>query len=463
MFPGIVMAAALAVETGGWAAAQMSVQRAADLAAIGGAINYKSSNNKQTAATFAARLAQLNGGTGTAAPAWNSSTNTLTDNQITAQVVTGWVTTSDTAMTVTVKKTIPAVISNLFNPTTSYTVTASGTAELVTTTGAGSGGQPCLLALSSTGTISGSGSTYWTMPNCTVRSNGTIDVHGGGGPLTTGGIYAGGAINIDSWIATTGGQHASSGTIPDPYASDAAVQNAFTTAAALTGVTDIACGSVSGVLGTAGANTGNNNCNGSNTLPNGGTCVTSSGVTCTLHPGNYGKFTTSGGPYTFNFQPGLYLFKGAFELTNNTTSNGNGVTIIVTGGTVNGTAKSFDGANSFNFNMTAPTTTQAGTTGGIAGIVLASNSSTTATISGNAAFNAAGVVYFPNAIFDASGSSCNSSTPCFGTNSVACLEIIASSIKLSGNSNFNSSCATYGAQAFTSVAGTTTTTARVVH
>ena len=402
-------------------------------------------------------MAQLNGGLGTAAPTWNTSANILSDNMITAEVVSGYKSSSDTALQVTVRKSVPATISRAVSGTSTYTVTATSTAELVTSTTAPSGsaaGQPCLVALSGTGSISGAGSTYWTMPNCTVRSNGTVDVHGGGGPLSTAGIFAGGAVNIDTWIATTGGQYPNDGTIADPYASNTALQNAFTTAAGLTGTTNIACGSVGGVVGTAGQYTGNNNCNGTNTLPNGGSCVTSGGVTCTLYPGNYGSLTTSGGPYVFNLQPGLYLFSGSISLTNSTTTNGTGVTIISVG--------LFTGQNSFNFNVSAPTLVEAANTGGIAGVVLASKTSTTTTISGNAAFNAAGVVYFPNAIFDASGSSCNSSTPCFGNNSTACLEIIASSIKLTGNSNFSSTCSTYGAATFTSTSGTSTTSARVV-
>jgi hypothetical protein len=448
----------MAVEVGSWAAAQVSIQRAADLSAVAGGINYLATGNKQTAATFAARIAQLNGGSGTATPSWNSGTNTLTDNQITAQVITGYMNASDTALKVTVQKTIPAGISSVFNHSASYTVTGVGVAELVSKTGPGSGGQPCLLALSSSGTVSGTGATYWTMPNCTVTSNGTITVTGGGGPLTTGGLYASGAISIGAGISYTPSPYNAnlSQTVPDPYASNTTLQADMSTAAGLTGVSGIACGSVGGVSGTPGANTGNNNCNGTNTLPNGGTCVTSgSGVTCTMYPGNYSTWNVSaGGPFTFNLQPGLYLFSGAVSLTQSTTTNGTGVTII--------TAGAFTGSNSFNFNVTAPTPAEASSTGGVAAIALASSSSTTASISGNAAFNIEGVAYFPNATFDASGASCNSSSPCFGTASTACLEIIAQSIKTTGNSNFNSDCSTYGATTFTSVPGKKTTSSQVV-
>jgi hypothetical protein len=470
MVPGLIMAAALGLEIGAWETAQISTQRSADLAAIAGAANYQTTHNAQTAATFAARMAQLNGGTGTASPTWSGScttpcssacTSTLTDNLVTAKVIlcAGSANSSDPMLKVTVNKSVPATLSALFSSASTHTITATGTAEVVSTTTPPSGAaasQPCLVALSSSGTISGSGSTYWTMPNCSVRSNGTVDVHGGGGPLTTTGIFAGGAVNIDSWISTTGGQYPNSGTIPDPYASNTSLQNAFATAAALTGVTDISCGTTGGVVGTPGQYTGNNNCNGTNTLPNGGTCVTSGGVTCTLYPGNYGAFNVpKGGPYTFNFKPGLYLFKGAITLTQNTTSSGSGVTIV--------TAGAFTGSNTFNFNIVAPTPAQVASTGGIAAIALAGSSATTATISGSAAFNITGAVYFPNAIFDASGSSCSSSSPCFGTMSTACLEIIASSIKTSGYSNFNSNCSLFGAATFTSKTGSTTTVARVVN
>jgi Flp pilus assembly protein TadG len=474
MIPVFVAALSLGVEVSSWEAAQLSLQRTADVSAIAGALSYKSSQNAQAAATSAAEMAQLNGGAGMASPTWSNTcsgsctspcTGTLTDNQITAQVImcSGNVTALDVMIKVTVWQSVAATVSRLFDSTSSYRITGMSTAEVVSTggyTGTGNspstgGGQPCLLALSNSGTISGQGSTYWTMPNCTVRSNGTVDVHGGGGPLLTAGIYAGGAIDVDSWIATTGGQYANDGVVTDPYLSSSVLQAALTQAANLTSVANIACGSVGGIPGTSGQYTGNNNCNGSNTLPNGGVCATSNGVTCTLYPGNYGSFSISGGPYTFNFEPGLYLFKGNISLTNSSTSNGSGVTIV--------TAGSFTGQNSFNFNITAPTLAQASSSGGVAGVALASSSTTTATISGNAAFNIAGVAYFPNAIFDASGSSCNSSSPCFGNSSTACLEIIAQSIKLSGNSDFGSNCSSLGAATFTSLPGSSTSSAQLVH
>jgi hypothetical protein len=471
MIPVLTMALAFGVEVGGWEAVRMSTQRIADVSANAGVMNYKASLNGQTAATFAARMAQLNGASGTASPTWSSTcssscttpcTGTLTDNQIIAQFITcsGTVNNSDVMIKVTVQKTVPAAMSRLFSSSSSYTITATGTSELVTSTGAATGaasGQPCLLALSTSGQITGSGSTYITMPNCTMVSNGTI-TFSGSGTLNTAGIFAGGAISIPNWFTVTGTQYPNNGTIQDPYANDAALQKALTTASGLTGVTNIACGSVGGVNGTAGQYTGNNNCNGTNTLPNGGTCVTGSGVTCTMYPGNYGSWVvTSGGPYTFNLQPGLYLFNGPITLTQNTTTNGSAVTIITSG--------AFTGSNTFNFYVTAPTVAQASSASpnSIPGVALAGNSTSQTTVSGAVNFVIDGVIYFPKAIFNASGStSGSSSSPGMGSTSGACMEIIASSIYTAGYSNYNSNCSSLGATSFTSSPGSTTTSAQVV-
>ena len=428
--PVLTMALSLGQEVTNWAVTQVRLQRAADVAAIAGALNYKATLDAQKAATAAALMAQLNGGQGTTTTTWTAATKTLSDNKITAQITAGVKNTSNTAVKVTVKETIPLGVSTMFSAVPGATITGTSMVELVTTTGAGSGGQPCLVALSTTGSIVGSGSTTVNMPNCTIRGNNTIDVHGGGS-LTTAGIWARGAINIDTWIPATG-QHPNSGQIADPYAADTTLQTALTSVAALTGVTNVSCQ--------------NQACTG---LTNGSSCTGSSSVTCTMKPGNYGSFAVvSGGPYTFNFQPGLYKFKGNMSFSGNTTSNGTGVTILTSG--------TFTGSNTFNFTITAPSTAVVASTGGIAGIALAGKTTGTVAVSGSDTFKITGVVYFPSAMFDASGSSG------LGISTTSCLEIIAASIKLTGSSYFNSSCSSVNAATFTSVAGTAVTTATLV-
>jgi Putative Flp pilus-assembly TadE/G-like len=462
MLPGVIMAAGLGIEVGSWGATRVSTQRIADSAATAG-ITYlntipnqngtPSSSSLWLAARYATEVAIMNGVHGASSPPSPPQNNTCSVCTVTNNNVTATVDASATPikLTVSVNTPVTAMLSYpMFSSTSSHTITASSGAEWLPAVGGGasgggnsgnaSSGQPCLVALSTSGYISGSGSTYLTMPTCTLRSNGTVSVHGGGS-LSEAGIYAGGAIAIDSWIPSTG-QNPNAGTITDPYLADTALQTALTNTAALTGVGNIACGSMQGVLGTAGQYTGNNNCNGTNALPNGGSCTGSGSVTCTLHPGNYGSFiVSSGGPYTFNFQPGLYQFNGPVTLTQNTTTNAtSGVTIIVSG--------QFTGSNTFNFNLTAPTPSQASSTGGIAGIALAGSSASTTTLSGSVNFNVNGVVYFPNALFDASGSYSN---PSVGQSSTTCLEIIASSIKMAGYSDLVSNCQSFGALSFYSV------------
>jgi len=432
VLPAMFAALALGIEVGAWQSTKASLQRTADIAAMAGVMNYNASGSVAAATNHATYMAELNG---------------IPGSQVSVSAVNGLQNASDKAIQITVSKPVTLMITSAFSASPTYTVSASSTAEWVTTNtggtagGSAQGGQPCLVAISNSGSISGSGSTNMASSGCTMRSNGSITFTGSG-TLLTSGIYAGGTISIPAWFTVTGTQYQNDGTIADPYASNTTLQNALTAAAALTGAGNIACGSVGGVLGTAGQYTGNNNCNGTNTLPNGGTCVTAGGnVTCSLYPGNYGSFiVSSGGPYTFNLQPGLYSFGGQVSLTGNTTTNGSGVTIIAAGG--------LTGQNTFNFNVTAPTPTEAGTTGGIAPIALASKTATNLTLSGSVSFAVDGIVYWPNATFDSSGSSGN-----IGANGNSCLEILAASIKLAGNSNFNSLCSSLGATTFGSTGG----------
>lgn len=188
-------------------------------------------------------------------------------------------------------------------------------------------------------------------------------------------------------------------------------------------------------------------------------------VTCYLQPGDYGSFNvTSGGPYTFDFAAGGYVFNGNFSLTNDTTSNGTGVTVFVTG--------TFNGANTFNFYLSAPSATAMPSPAAagpwqIAGVVVAGSGSDTttngtlnpvATLSGNPQFQVSGVVYFPNGTFSSQGSNG------LGSANTACLELVADNIQLSGASNLGSNCSSYNALTFDSQysAPITTYTAQLV-
>jgi len=279
--PALAGAVALGVEVTSWSGAQVDMQRAADASARAGAIycyNYAVTNTgsscttnataAQTAATLAARLAEVNNVTGSSTPSWNSDHKTYTDNNITAQVITGVKSSSDAAVQVSVRESIPLTVSRAFNSTSSVTVGASSVSEVVatTTTSGGSGGQPCLLALntgsSSTAGINANGSITVTASSCTLVSNSNFN-DSGGSSFTVAGIYAHGAVasstyptlTLPCWATINGSSsnngcspwpssgllqsnpsvHGGSSVVTDPYASNTAMQDAIANAGSTMG------------------------------------------------------------------------------------------------------------------------------------------------------------------------------------------------------------------------------------
>ena len=482
--PVLAGSVALGVEVTSWAGAQVDMQRAADASARAGAIycyNYAASNSgstcrsnttaAQTAATLAARLAEVNKVTGASSPAWNSTTSTYSDNNVTARIVSGLKSSSDSAVQVSVQESIPLTISRAFTSAQSVTVSATSTSEVTsaTTTTGGSGGQPCLLALQtgtgSTSGITANGSITVTASGCTLVSNSSFN-DSGGSSFTVAGIYAVGTIASSSYPtltlpcwATINGSSNNNGCNPypssgllqsnavvygnasvvtDPYASNSAMQDAFTHASSTSGPSISCSNQQCGLPATSGSTFNGSYCSGQGT----------GSVTCYLKPGNYGSFSvSSGGPYYFNYASGGYVFNGNVSLTNNTTHNGTGVTFFTTG--------TFNGANTFNFNLSAPSTTvDPGSAGPwqIAGVVVAGNTTGTVTLSGNPQFLVTGVVYFPKATFSSQGSNG------LGASSTSCLEIIVDNITLSGATYLNSSCSGVNALTFSSQPGTSSTT-----
>ena len=557
MAPVLTGAVALGVEVTSWSGVQVDMQRTADASARAGALycyNYAVANSgssclsnataAQTAATLAARLSEVNGITGSSTASWNSATKTYTDNQVTAQIVAGVKSSTDAEVQVSVQQAVPLTVSRAFSSTSSVNVSASSISEVVTTTttSAGSGGQPCILALNtgstSTSGIIANGSITVNAPGCSLVSNSSFN-DSGGSSFNVAGIYAAGAIGasnypsiiIPCW-ATINGSSSNNGCSPwpasgllqsnpsvfggasrvtDPYASNTVMQAAVTNAASTTGQ-NLEChnqncnygpsfnGSISGTTMTVTAVTTGTLAVGqtlSGTSISGGTTITALGsgtggvgtytvsksqtiaseaivgwaavpgsttanvingtyctgqgtgsVTCYLKPGNYGGFNvSSGGPYIFNYAAGGYVFNGNISLTNNTTHNGSGVTVFTTG--------TFTGSNTFNYNLTAPSTTvNPGNAGPwqMAGVVLAGTTSGTITLSGNPQFLVTGVVYFPNASFSSQGSNG------LGASGTSCLEIIVNNITLSGSTYLNSTCSGLNTVAFTSRPGTSSTT-----
>jgi Putative Flp pilus-assembly TadE/G-like len=452
--PVVLMAVGLGVDIARWAVVSQDVQRAADIAALAGgdawdAYPSEVSNLRAVspcttpsqsclAAVAAADMAEVNGADGTSSRTWSwngdGTVGTLEDGSTTVVVSTGSANqglhnSSDPIVRVTVSETVPIEFSGILTHASTETIKASAITEMESTS---QGPQPCLLALSLTGTgISGSGSTYINAIGCSIRSNAAIGIHGGGG-IESDGVYAAGAASIDSWIPDTNNNGQSvtpvsnAGTIPDPYASNTALQTALQDAASASGTAincnDLDCGLPTSSGGGA----------------NGSYCGAQSGegaaTTCYLQPGDYSGFNISGGGcYTFDLQPGLYVFNGNFNVSGTCgTISGNGVTIVTTG--------TFNGTSTFNFDISAPDALQVDQTGGIAGIALAGSTSGTVSISGSANLQVNGVIYFPAARFTAGGYN-NTSGP-------GCTELIAASITLSGYSSVAGNCSSLGAASF---------------
>jgi len=430
--PVLLGAIALGVEVAHWSSVQLDTQRITDLAALAGAQSAASGATTQEAANAAANVAELNGASGATTRTWNAATNVLTDNTVKVSLVNGVHTSTDKAFQVTITKSVPLVLAGLISSASAETLRATATAEVMSTQ-AWAGPQPCVLAMK-TAAQGGTGITYtgWatmTAIGCSIRSNAGL-TETGSGNWNTQGIYAAGSISIPFWVSDKNNAGATltpianAGTIPDPYASDTTVQNALTHAGTVTG-SSIACS--------------NQHCGLANGAPNGtynGSYCAGQGtgsVTCTLEPGNYGSFNvTSGGPYYFNLQPGLYYFNGNINLTNYTVTNGSAVTIITSG--------TFNGANTFDLTLTAPTAAQAAVNGGIAGVALAGSTSGTVTVSGNPQISITGVMYFPNASFSGAGSTTAASSSCF--------ELLAGNISLSGDSGYFGTCPQLNATSF---------------
>jgi hypothetical protein len=114
-------------------------------------------------------------------------------------------------------------------------------------------------------------------------------------------------------------------------------------------------------------------------------------------------------------------------------------------------------AGSINMNggaslsLTAPGTTPAA--GAVPAVVYASTSNVSGTFGGNSSAATTGVIYYPNGNLTFHGTTGSS-----GAN--GCLEVIASVVTLTGNSNMASNCAGMGAASFGSLSSTPVTLVR---
>jgi len=460
MLPGIIMAAAMAIEVGGWGAAQISMQRSADSAASAG-ITYLMSQATPGAASalqstvvYASRIAQLNqvlggGGTPTAVAVCSGTSGCGTGASVTGYTVTNGniVASIDTStipstLSLQVSRQVPAVISTLFDSRTSYTISAASSARWIPAFNSGGSvggnngsGQPCILALAGDNGITtgtdiddvGTGTIY--APNCTIRSNGGM-VDKGSNTITAKAIYTSGSFSKTGSGTVSAPIYQNQRQIPDPYANNATLQPALSNANTAAAAAAINC------TGTQPTCTG----------PVGATVCAS--TMCTINPGTYAGFSTNGSG-TFTLNPGLYTFTGGISLGGSTTVTGTDVTILMGAGSASSPSILYVGG-SVSLSLSAPATTTVSTWAGsaatrpIPGIMFASLSTGSSKYSGSNDSPNIGVFYYPNGPVTVSGSG--------STGSPGCAEVIAYSISLNGTPSFDSSTcvSTYGAIGFNS-------------
>lgn len=401
--PSLLMAAGLGIEVGQIGLARAELQRTADFAAEAGAQSYGTTQNAQTAAGVAADLAELNGASGAASRVWDASTQTLSDNQVTVVVGAGVLSAGNTSVTVTVRRSIAASFTLLMGSAAQHSVSATAAADVW---GATRNPQPCVLALDgdsnsvTTDTdVSLSGNASISLSGCSLRSDGGIALSGNAN-VTAPAIYAAGSIATSGNAVITGSKTINAGQIADPYATDAAMQSAFDR------LNTVSTNSVSD----------------------------SSKTTKTLQPGVYSSWSISGNG-NVTLAPGLYVVTGSINLSGNSAITGTGVTIIA-GGSV-----TMSGNDTLQLTAPGP-----GATGGaLPGVLIASPNNGGSSISGNGSSSITGLIYYPNGPLTFSGNA--SST---GTN--PCLEVIASTVTLSGNASLSGdSCSSMGALSFGSL------------
>lgn len=385
--PTLVMAAGLGVEVTHWTAVKLELQRTADVAALAGAAEYVLASNAQNAAAAAAGVAELNGVPGATTRTWSVGSQTLTAGQITVQIGPGVRNSSNVGVMVTVTQVVPLALTRVMSSLASVTIAASGWAEITP------GMQPCILALNPSGSgVTGQGNPTLTLTGCSVRSNASIST-GGNAAMLAPGFYANGSITGGG---ISGLLHPNDGTIPDPYARYAPVQNAFAQLKAGAGVLF------------------------SNKPRD----------TDFLSPGVYAGWNIKG---TANLLPGIYYVNGDISLGAQASVSGGGVTIVTSG------ALSMVGGAALNVSAA---TIAGAANGAIAGVVFAGTSTSATSFGGNSSPSLTGVAYEPNADITFGG------TAQGGT--MGCLEVIAKSVALHGDASMAANCSAYGTLSFSS-------------
>jgi len=306
---GVLLAAligfsALAVEYGHGLLSKSENQRAADLAAISGAVVYNSTSSTTSMNSAVNAVAALNGYSGDA----------------TASLVSSPSGDGNQAVKVVVSTTDPLFLAHVLTSAANLPVNAASYAEIFP------GGEPgCIMALNNSGTgITMTGGTAISAANCAVTSNNKVSVHCGD-TITTQQLEYGTTLSDScSGIKPPTGDtlKETNATVSDPLAGDSDVSTArgeLSTTVTVPGAPSVPTTGHSVTFGSSAGTTATD-------VAAAGSCTaTRSGSTWTVTCSsggtyNFGSITVNGG-VTVNFNTGnsaTYNFNGA--ITNSGTA-----------------------------------------------------------------------------------------------------------------------------------------------
>ncbi len=375
----------LGAETGYWYLSQRKLQHAADVAAHAAATRLRAGDSLTQIAAAAQHVAAKSG--------LSASVGTVAVN---VPPTSGSKAGSTSSAEVIVTELQPRLISSVFSRT-AVTIRGRAVAEVT------SGGQACVLALSTTasGAITVSGSTSVALTGCDITSDSNASdaflMSGTGSNLTTGCVYSVGGATISAGLTLTScaAVKTQAALVRDPYASVAEPSDIG------------ACQS-----NKVGKSTGTTTVTPTDTQPNGVKSI------------RYCNGLDLKG--TVVLSAGLYIVEnGSLTLNGSTNVSGTGVTIYLRGGAdlkLNGNS---------TFNLAAPTS---GPLSGILFFGSRTSAGAAQTISGSSTSTFNGAIYMPGSAITFTGSS----------GAGGCTQVIGDTVTFTGNSSLGLNCATAG-------------------
>lgn len=224
----IIGTIALSVELGQGYVALQSNQRAADMAALGGAGAYVAKRDEKVLLATANDIANANG---------------AESSRVTARFVSNYEDSGMDVIRVDVRSTIPLYFARVLKSGASYSVTSTGVASLPAASA-----PACIIALDSAGKgVSVNGGAAINAKECAVASNAATQVWGGskieaeavvtkdnirvegGSQVKATNVTYGGSSTTQPGSSIMGSQSKRSTTTPDPFAGDPKIAEAFKT------------------------------------------------------------------------------------------------------------------------------------------------------------------------------------------------------------------------------------------